>query len=127
MTSPILLDRPIWPGRTNEARPSYWTIYRCSPTCSGHIIASDRTHEINSVNYFIDIEQFNKAMEQEFLAYEELINPSTEEGMATEGLVQEIDQAQPEEVSEGNKPSPKEKKEYISKGRFRKKPRIFGK
>ena len=96
----------------------------CYTGCKGHILLLTSFYN-NSKK--IDIEQFNKAMEQEFLAYEELINPSTEEGMATEGLVQEIDQAQPEEVSNYNKSSPrKEKKPYTR----RKKPcpyvKIFG-
>ena len=93
----------------------------CDVGCSGHIVP---------FSIFKKIEQWMIVREKELSAYEALVNPSNanvvEEGMATGALVQEIDQAQPKEFSEGTKPSPKEEKEYISKGRFRKKTRIFG-
>lgn len=108
-----------------------WMLIRgcsCDIDCAGHIVPFSILKKINISEVPIDIEQWMIVIKQELLAYENLVNPSNvvKEGMATEGLVQEIDQAQPEEVSKGNKPSPKEKKEYISKGRSRKKPRIFG-
>jgi len=102
----------------------------CDVGCSGHIMPLSISEQINISEVSIDIRQWMIVIKQELLAYENLVNPSNanvvEEGMSTEALVQEIDQAQPKEFSEGTKPSPKEEKEYISKGRFRKKTRIFG-
>ena len=102
----------------------------CDVGCSGHIVPFSIFKKINIPEALIDIEQWMIVREKELSAYEALVNPSNanvvEEGMATGALVQEIDQAQPKEFSEGTKPSPKEEKEYISKGRFRKKTRIFG-
>jgi hypothetical protein len=97
----------------------------CYTCCKGHILLLTSFYN-NSKK--IDIYQWNKVIEQELSAYEERINPSTEEGMSTEALVQEIDQDYPEEVSNDNKSSPKKKKKPYT---GRKKPcpyvKIFGK
>lgn len=132
MTSLIPLERPVWSGQTNKAvRPSYWTIYRCSTTCSGHIIPFSIFKKINISEVPIDIKQWMIVIKQELLAYENLVNPSNanvvEEGMATGTLVQEIDQPQPEEVSNYNKSSPrKENKTYMGRNKTRPHVKIFG-
>lgn len=104
---------------------------RCDIGCSGHIIHLSISEQINISEVPIDIEQWMIVREQELLAYENLVNPSNanvvEEGMATGALVQEIDQPQPEEVSNYNKSSPRKKKLYTGREKPRPHIKIFGK
>lgn len=103
----------------------------CDIECSGHIIPFSIFKKINISEVPIDIKQWMIVIKQELLAYENLVNPSNanvvEEGMATGTLVQEIDQPQPEEVSNYNKSSPrKENKTYMGRNKTRPHVKIFG-
>lgn len=73
-----LLPRPTWPSANSREKQSYWVKYRCSTTCSGHIIPLDRVCEFDRFLQpsITDYGQWVKAREQEFRAHEALVNPS---------------------------------------------------
>lgn len=78
MSGITLLPRPAWLGNVKndiaQQQSPYWTKYRCSYSCRGHIFPFNRAHEIHISESSLDLVQWILVREQELHAHEALVN-----------------------------------------------------